>query len=230
MVMMELGVRVGVRRPFLLMSSSAAEFFSPFLTTRRVIYEADGSLQPAVTQLAEQISEVLVTPEKWSDPWSGEAAGPPRRSSVFVSYSHADTEYVARLRVHLKSLERTGLVELWDDSRIAAGERWKDAIEAALTRAAAAVLIISADFLASEFIVTNELPPLLRAAEERGTTILPLIAKASRFLRDRNLAVFQAINDPARPLALLSSAEQEGIYARLAERIEAIVGPQVAGG
>jgi hypothetical protein len=58
------------------------------------------------------------------------------------------------------------------------------------------VLLISADFFASDFIDETELPPLLAAAEAKGVRILPVILSASRFARNKNLARFQAVNSP----------------------------------
>jgi hypothetical protein len=84
-----------------------------------------------------------------------------------------------------------------------------------------AVLLVSADFLASEFIVTNELPPLLTAAEHEGARIIPVVVKPSRFLREPEIAKFQALNDPTRPLIKLPEVEREELYAKLAELIEA---------
>ena len=61
-------------------------------------------------------------------------------------------------------LEREGRIERWDDTRIRPGSEWRSEIKQALERARAAVLLISADFLASDFIQDNELPPLLSLA------------------------------------------------------------------
>jgi len=148
-------------------------------------------------------------------PRSGET-----QSLVFVSYSHADARWLARLRVHLKPLERLGKIALWDDSYIKAGTSWRDEIRDALGRARVAVLLVTADFLASDFIASNELPPLLKAAKERGTLILPVIVKPCRFEKTAGLADFQAVNSPSRPLASLSSDRREELWVKLSGVIE----------
>ena len=132
--------------------------------------------------------------------------------SVFISYSHKDKEYLDRLLVHLRPLEREGLIGLWADTAMTGGEHWRDEIKQALERARLAILLISPDFLDSEFILNNELPELLFTAQSRGTYILPIILSPCRFARDRLLSQFQAINNPAAPLASMSHAERELIY------------------
>jgi len=82
------------------------------------------------------------------------------RARVFISYSHHDVKWLERLRVHLKPLIRKQVVDLWDDTRISPGMDWRREIDTALSAASVAVLLISADFLASDFIVDNELPVL----------------------------------------------------------------------
>ena len=142
---------------------------------------------------------------------------------VFISYSHKDLEWLERLRVHLRPLEREYGVDFWDDTRINSGSKWKKEIENALESAKIAVLLMSADFLASEFVTTDELPPLLSAAEHRGTIILPLILSPCRFLRVKSLSQFQAINDPMNPLINMSRGEQEAILDKVAHRVEMIL-------
>jgi len=221
-VMLELGVRLGIRKPFVLVSDETVT--APFELTEfyRFVYTRNGGEEVLAIQLAERIEEILRNPAAWEVPWRD--INKPGISTVFVSYSHVDAAYLARLRTHLKPLERAGLIDLWDDTKIRSGDKWKEIIAVALERAAVAVLLISADFLASDFIDQNELPPLLRAAEEKGTWILPLIVKPCGFARNKNLSLFQAHNDPAKPLISMSESEQESAYARLAERIEAVIG------
>ena len=63
-------------------------------------------------------------------------------------------------------------IEVWSDKSIKPGGSWKKEIRSALVRAQAAILLVSADFIGSDFIHENELPPLLEAADEEGLQIL----------------------------------------------------------
>mgnify|MGYP000843977958 CR=1 FL=1 len=148
------------------------------------------------------------------------------RTQIFVSYSNADGDWLKRLQVHLKPLERAGSIEWWDDTRILSGMVWRDEIEKALTAAQIGVLLVSADFVASDFIANHELPNLLAAAQNRGLTILSLIVGPSRFKRMPELSRFQAVNDPDQPLIGLSKAEQETILVTLANRIRGLATPK----
>lgn len=141
-------------------------------------------------------------------------------NDVFISYSHADTDWLKRLQVHLKPLHRDGLISLWDDTRLRPGSQWRIEIREALDRAKIAVLLVSADFLASDFISTNELPPLLAAAEQRGTLILPLIVSPCRFEQTASLARFQAVNPPSEPLVRMRKAKREEIFVKVSRLIE----------
>jgi hypothetical protein len=142
------------------------------------------------------------------------------RIKVFVSYSHKDANWLNRLRVHLKPLERAGAIELWDDKKIQPGTRWRDEIRKAIDSARIAVLLISADFLASDFIIDNELPPLLASAEQEGTIVIPVIVSPSRYEQVESLSKFQAINSPSRPLASMSKIKQEELFVQLTQTIE----------
>jgi TIR domain len=154
------------------------------------------------------------------------AAAEPRLG-VFVSYSHADDPaWLKRVQVHLEPLVREGRVELWDDTRIKSGERWREEIRGALVRAKVAVLLISADFYASDFIADKELPRLLEAERERGLVILGLHIDHSRFDRDRVLSEYQTINTPDQPIEGLSKAQQEKVFDDLARRIEELLDPR----
>jgi hypothetical protein len=146
-----------------------------------------------------------------------------KRTKVFISYSHRDNDWLDRLRVHLKPLERDYALDIWDDTQIQAGTIWLEEIEKAIQSTKVALLIVTADFIASDFIADNELPRLLKAAKNDGAVIMSLIVSPSRF-RSTSLSQFQAINDPSRPLINLPRGEQEEILVRVSEELEAVFG------
>lgn len=143
------------------------------------------------------------------------------RTKVFISYSHKDTKWLERLRVHLRPLDRERRIEVWDDTRIKPGTKWREEIREALATSKVAVLLVSADFLASDFIATDELPPLLDAAEKEGAIILPLILSPSRFMKTAGIAQFQTVNDPSKPLIGMARGGQEAVLVQVSEAIEA---------
>jgi hypothetical protein len=112
-------------------------------------------------------------------------------------------------------------VDTWEDSRIKPGMKWRVEIEEALGNAKVAILIVSADFLASDFVMNEEIPTLLRSAESGGVVIMPLIIAPSLF--DQSvMACFQAINSPENALSKLTSHKRDEILVRLAMSIEVI--------
>lgn len=139
---------------------------------------------------------------------------------IFISYSHKDKAFLDRLMVHLRPLEKRKLIDPWADNRIVAGDKWKTEIASSLKKARAAILLISADFLASDYIVDNELPPLLKKADDSGTVVIPVVLRPCRFAREAGLATFQSINSPEEPISGLDEHERELVYDSIARRLE----------
>ena len=116
---------------------------------------------------------------------------------------------------------RNYIFEIWDDERIRDGNNWKEEIKKALIESTAAILLISTDFLVSDFIKNDELKPLLNMAESKGTLILPLILSPCRFLKISSLNKFQAVNNPKdQILTDLNKHEQEVILEKLTDDVE----------
>jgi hypothetical protein len=216
-VMYEVGLAQARQKPLLLIADSSRNVPFDLAGMRVLIYDISNPGE-FVSRLSELMAAALRSPTDFSLPKSKERRD--KKNSLFVSYSHADREYLDRLMVHLRPLEKEGLIDLWVDTRLRAGDRWKKEIEKALERANVAVLLVSADFLASDFITDNELPPLLRKAEDQGTRIIPLIVKPCRFTRDKHLRHFQPLNDPRKSLILVEVGEQEAYYDQLASEVE----------
>ncbi|MGG6268502.1 TIR domain-containing protein [Leptolyngbya sp. AN03gr2] len=143
------------------------------------------------------------------------------RNKVFVSYSHADEaklDFFDRILTHLRPLDRDGAIDLWSDKKIKVGSYWKHEIEKALDSAKIALLLVSADFLASDFIAKNELPQLLAAAKDKGTIIIPIILSPCRL--PKNISEIQAANSPSKALTSMSYHEREEVFSMIVEIIE----------
>jgi len=142
------------------------------------------------------------------------------RTKVFISYSHQDAKWLERLRVHLKPLERDDAVAIWDDTKIQPGSKWQEEIKQAIESAKVAVLLISADFLASDFITKNELPPLLQAACNEDAIVIPVLISSCRFTHTPSLSQFQSVNPPSKPLIDMTAGEQETLFLKVTEAIQ----------
>lgn len=214
-VMWELGFAQALGRPILLITQDPGKIPFDLASVRTITYQPGSSQKSLVARLIDAISA--------SVPGLTQADAPDRRAprhQVFFSYSHSDAEYLNRMLIHMRPVERSGAIDLWSDTKITAGDRWREEIRRAVKSARVAVLLVSADFLASEFITTDELPSLLAAAEDEGARIIPVIIKPCRFLRDDSLSRFQALNDPKMPVIRMDEADREELYARLAEIVE----------
>jgi hypothetical protein len=143
------------------------------------------------------------------------------RTDIFISYSQRDKAWMERLKTHLKPLERDFHINVWVDTRLRSGDNWRAEIEKALAQTKVAILLISPNFLASDFIHTDELPPLLKAAAKEGTTILPLLLSTSAFSLTP-LGAFQAVNSPEQPLDLLTEGQVNQTLFQVAKRVHEI--------
>ena len=147
--------------------------------------------------------------------WGGEMP----RSSIFISYSHHDVSWKDKLLTHLSALQDPG-IDAWDDSRIPAGADWRSEINYALESARIAVLMVSADFLASAFIRDHEVPRLLQRHSLQGLRVYPLIVRECPWRRVAWLGRLQARPLYADALAGLSDHHVDSVLSKVAQEIQ----------
>jgi len=144
------------------------------------------------------------------------------KKSFFISYSHVDEEWFTLIKKFLYVLEEQGVIEFWDDTKIQPGSDWKAEIQKALESAKAAVLLISQDFLISDFIKKFELPKLLKDAENKGKKIFWIPVRPSTVMRShKEIAKFQSLlKDPNKSLNQLSKSECEAVLVQVSAKLE----------
>jgi hypothetical protein len=101
----------------------------------------------------------------------------PTDIKLFCSYSHRDEQLWDELAKHLKLLERQGLVQTWHDRQIGAGDLWKQAIDRNLQEAHIILLLISADFLASDYCFDIEMKTALERHAAGEALVIPVILR-----------------------------------------------------
>jgi hypothetical protein len=143
-------------------------------------------------------------------------------SNIFISYSHEDDEkWLNLLKKHLKVLKKGGVsIDYWDDTKIKIGDNWKEEIEKAINTAKVAILLISTNFLASDFVREEEIPKFLQNAKDKGCTIMSLIISPCRFNETKEISCFQAVNTSKKTLEDCNNADCERIFLKLMNGIE----------
>lgn len=141
------------------------------------------------------------------------------RNQVFISYSHADEAWKDYVVKHLKVLVHEGLYNVWDDRRISAGADWVEEIKTALAACNVALLLISANFLTSEFILGNEVPALLQRREQEGVRVIPVILKPCSWTRLSWLKSIQAHPKDGKALNGMNEHDVDAALTALTEEV-----------
>ncbi len=149
---------------------------------------------------------------------STESSNANKRTEVFISYSHKDKRWMERLRTMLKPAEANRKITVWADTNLRTGVKWHEEIQAALQRAKVGVLLVTMNFLASDYIRQHEFAPILEAAKSGGMTIF-WVAVGSCLYEETYLKDYQCANDPQRPLENLSPANRDKVLKEVAQKL-----------
>jgi hypothetical protein len=144
------------------------------------------------------------------------------RDKVFVSYSHKDKPWLDELLIQLKPYKLNGSISAWSDKQIVPGSKWFVQIQAALDQTKVAVMLVSPNFLASDFIYEHELGPLLKVAEQGGVHILWIPVRASSYEKTP-LKDYQAVGEPDKPLARMNRNQRDEAWVEICKEIEKAV-------
>ncbi len=115
-----------------------------------------------------------------------------RAVKVFYSYAHEDESHRQELEKALASLRRGGEIEEWHDRKITAGEEWRQAIDRNLELADLIILLVSRDFMNSDYCHDVEVKRALERHREGSARVVPIIVRPSDW-QVEGFAILQAL-------------------------------------
>ena len=142
------------------------------------------------------------------------------RVEIFVSYSHEDEALLKRLETHLTGLQRAGLITVWHGRKISAGVPWEEEIDKYLSNAQIVLLLVSANFIASDYCYGVEFQRAMERHRQRTARVIAIILSPCRW-RDTPLAKLQVSPRGANPVTQWADTEQA--FVSIADDIAEVV-------
>ena len=127
--------------------------------------------------------------------------------TAFISYSRADAKLTADLLKHLAPLKRLGLISEWHDQEIIAGAEWEKAIASKLAKADLVLLLVSADFISSEYCYENELDKALERHHAKRAIVIPVILRHCLW-NELPFGKLQALPAAAKPVTAWDNLDE----------------------
>lgn len=125
---------------------------------------------------------------------------------LFCSYSHKDEMLRAELETHLKIMQHQGLIDTWHDRKIEPGDDWKQSIDNNLERAEIILLLISSDFIASDYCFEKEMKRALERHDKNEARVIPVIVRNVSW-QSAEFAKLQALPKDGKAVTLWSDRD-----------------------
>jgi hypothetical protein len=128
---------------------------------------------------------------------------------IFCSYSHARPDEALRA-AFAKSMTvwvRNKIVRIWHDGRIPAGDNWASNIDEHLNSADIVVLLVSPDFLSSDFCYEKEMGRAFERMKNNKALVVPIIVRECSW-EETPIAGIQALPEKGKPVTLWTNRDQ----------------------
>jgi internalin A len=126
---------------------------------------------------------------------------------IFVSYAHKDEALREELGTHLGMLKRQGLIEDWHDRKILPGSRWAIQIDEELKRSQVILLLVSADFISSDYCYGIEMDEAMKKEAEGEACVIPIIVRPCEW-QQASFGALQALPKDGRPITTWTNADE----------------------
>jgi hypothetical protein len=118
--------------------------------------------------------------------------------NVFFCYAHEDEPLLKKLKIYLTLMQRLGLIALWHDRDISAGTAWEQEISEKLNSAQIILLLVSPDFMASDYCYGVEMKRALERHHRKEARVIPVILRQIDW--QEILGDIQALPTDAQPV------------------------------
>jgi internalin A len=148
---------------------------------------------------------------------------PERRAQgvrVFISYSHQDEALRAELETHLKLLQRQGTISVWHDSKITAGTEWTGQIDKNLESAQIILLLVSPNFIASDYCWREEMEVAMKRHEQGTARVVPIIIRRVDNWESAPFGKAQGLPTGGNPVTLW--ADRDSAWADVVKGVRAL--------
>jgi formylglycine-generating enzyme required for sulfatase activity len=119
--------------------------------------------------------------------------------SLFYSYSHQDEDLQRKLEIQMAVLRRAGTIAEWHDRKLEPGDDWKGQIDRHLTSADIVLLLVSPDFIASDYCWGEEMTKALERHCRGEARVIPVILRHCHWQRTP-LGSLQAVPKEGKPI------------------------------
>ena len=148
------------------------------------------------------------------------ASIPPKSIEIFFSYSHNDEMMRDELAKRLAHLKQQGLITEWHDREIEAGRDWAHEVDSHLKTADIILLLVSPDFLASDYCYNIEMMRALKRHETGDAIVIPVILRPTSW-KATPLGKLQAL--PKEGKAIMTWQNQDEAFLDVAEGIQKVI-------
>ncbi len=141
---------------------------------------------------------------------------------IFCCYAHKDERLLNKLKIQLRPLQREGLIDIWHDLDIYAGTEWEREINEHLNTAKIILLLVSPDFIDSEYCYGSEMKQAIQRHEQGEAHVIPIILRPV-YWQGSPFGKLQALPKDAKPVMSTSWHSQDEAFFNVAEGIRRAV-------
>lgn len=143
-----------------------------------------------------------------------------RMNKVFFSYSRHDQEMLEEFQAHLALLRKQGVIDTWNDRDILPGEEWDNEIKQRLAEAEIILLLVSSNFLATDYIWMVEITEAMKRHERKEARVIPIILRACHW----ETAPFGNLNAlPPKGKPVSSYSNRDEAWLQVVEGIKRVI-------